>query len=671
MIEQRVTLRYDAQQIPAIVQAVQGDTGRDVIFELADYEIPAGATANYYIDKPDGNAIYNSAEVISSTEIRAHLTEQALAAPGRNNGQVRILADGEVITSFDFVLEVEAFRGILRLQSETEINIFDQAIEDAVNTATEEAVAEIQAQTPVVTGMQNSIAPTYSASSTYAVGDYVMYNAQLYKCITAITTEEAWTAEHWTHVPVTGEVKDLRNSLSNDIVKKSNMEMFDLETIPASANRIDEEKYIHGKKINWAYGQVTDDASNCLYYLDVNPGDTVYFWRLHNNNVISAFSDGIAAFDVNGDFIIRGGNSGYTYSYTIPQNVYKLGLNFLESFMAAGDRYMAIINDPENPMEYIPFRNANDVYLLTNQSSINVDYNRLLPMSCKLPEDGFIKSYGHAGLSAYYPLDTAPSIIGAKKAGLSGTEIDVQITLDGVYVLFHDADLRRVGGTQQQTIGNMTYEQLQAFDYGAWFNPKFEGTELCTLDKAAQLCRELGLEIQLDCKTLTTQEHFLGAKAILDKWGMFEKSFWVTGSFYTIWTAMPDAKVVFPAGNRLTGATWDDPDIGWFESFNSNFPEDKKAYKDGMPIIPDGVYFGVSQNYTLMETDYGIEGLRHESELAKERNIKYGFYAVDDIEIIAELSEEIPYQSYLASNAISYQNAMNAHYGITKADYII
>ena len=58
MIEQRVTLRYDAQQIPAIVQAVQGDTGRDVIFELADYEIPAGATANYYIDKPDGNAIY-------------------------------------------------------------------------------------------------------------------------------------------------------------------------------------------------------------------------------------------------------------------------------------------------------------------------------------------------------------------------------------------------------------------------------------------------------------------------------------------------------------------------------------------------------------------------------------------------------------------------------------
>ena len=203
MIEQRVTLRYDAQQIPAIVQAVQGDTGRDVIFELADYEIPAGATANYYIDKPDGNAVYNSAEVISSTEILAHLTEQALAGPGRNNGQVRILSDGEVITSFDFVLEVEVFRGILRLQSETEINIFDAAIQDAVD----DAIEEIQAQTPVVTGMQNSIAPTYSSSSTYAVGDYVMYNAQLYKCNTAITTEEAWTGAHWTQVPLANDIK--------------------------------------------------------------------------------------------------------------------------------------------------------------------------------------------------------------------------------------------------------------------------------------------------------------------------------------------------------------------------------------------------------------------------------------------------------------------------------
>ena len=46
----------------------------------------------------------------------------------------------------------------------------------------------------------NSIAPYYSASETYAVGDKVRYTYYLYKCITAIDTPEAWTAEHWQQI---------------------------------------------------------------------------------------------------------------------------------------------------------------------------------------------------------------------------------------------------------------------------------------------------------------------------------------------------------------------------------------------------------------------------------------------------------------------------------------
>lgn len=43
----------------------------------------------------------------------------------------------------------------------------------------------------------NTICPYYSASKTYALGDKVRYNKKLYKCTTAITTAEAWTAAHW------------------------------------------------------------------------------------------------------------------------------------------------------------------------------------------------------------------------------------------------------------------------------------------------------------------------------------------------------------------------------------------------------------------------------------------------------------------------------------------
>jgi hypothetical protein len=42
-----------------------------------------------------------------------------------------------------------------------------------------------------------SIAPYYSASKTYAVGDKVRYTYYIYECKTAIETPESWNAEHW------------------------------------------------------------------------------------------------------------------------------------------------------------------------------------------------------------------------------------------------------------------------------------------------------------------------------------------------------------------------------------------------------------------------------------------------------------------------------------------
>ena len=42
--------------------------------------------------------------------------------------------------------------------------------------------------------------PAYSAELTYKVNDYVNRNNAIYRCTTAITTPEAWTAGHWTAV---------------------------------------------------------------------------------------------------------------------------------------------------------------------------------------------------------------------------------------------------------------------------------------------------------------------------------------------------------------------------------------------------------------------------------------------------------------------------------------
>lgn len=47
-----------------------------------------------------------------------------------------------------------------------------------------------------------SIANTFSTSSTYAVGDHVMYNGRLYECKTAITTAGAWNTSSWQAVSI-------------------------------------------------------------------------------------------------------------------------------------------------------------------------------------------------------------------------------------------------------------------------------------------------------------------------------------------------------------------------------------------------------------------------------------------------------------------------------------
>ena len=63
--------------------------------------------------------------------------------------------------------------------------------------------------------VQTPISDQYDATQTYDVGDYCIYNNTLYRCNTAITTAEAWTAAHWTATSIASE---LENRLEFEIV---------------------------------------------------------------------------------------------------------------------------------------------------------------------------------------------------------------------------------------------------------------------------------------------------------------------------------------------------------------------------------------------------------------------------------------------------------------------
>ena len=76
-------------------------------------------------------------------------------------------------------------------------------------------VNQINAAIAAIPVSYNScFAPAYSTSGLYSVGQYVTYNGNLYRCTTAITTAESWTAAHWTQTNLGADVYDLKSALT-------------------------------------------------------------------------------------------------------------------------------------------------------------------------------------------------------------------------------------------------------------------------------------------------------------------------------------------------------------------------------------------------------------------------------------------------------------------------
>lgn len=81
----------------------------DIVFNMRDYEIPSGAVAAVYAQKPDGTAVYSNA-TISENTVTVEMTTQMVAVLGVGHLQVRIQSgsnSADVLCSFVVPLIVE------------------------------------------------------------------------------------------------------------------------------------------------------------------------------------------------------------------------------------------------------------------------------------------------------------------------------------------------------------------------------------------------------------------------------------------------------------------------------------------------------------------------------------------------------------------------------------
>ena len=92
----------------------------------------------------------------------------------------------------------------------------------------------------------------------------------------------------------------------------------------------------------------------------------------------------------------------------------------------------------------------------------------------------------HRGASFAAPENTIYAFSAAIEAGADGIELDVQQTKDGVLVVVHDINLKRVAGINRE-VSSFTYDEISQLDVGSWFDEKYKDASIMKLEDVIEL----------------------------------------------------------------------------------------------------------------------------------------------------------------------------------------
>jgi glycerophosphoryl diester phosphodiesterase len=136
----------------------------------------------------------------------------------------------------------------------------------------------------------------------------------------------------------------------------------------------------------------------------------------------------------------------------------------------------------------------------------------------------------HRGHRAAYPEQTLSAYQAAIDLGCRAIEADLQLTQDGHLVMLHDLTVDRTTDGSGPVAG-MTLEEVRGLDAGSWFDPRFAGTRIPTLDEFLDMAVPAGATLCLEIKGTPTDApataealaHRLAARGLVDR--MFVSSF--------------------------------------------------------------------------------------------------------------------------------------------------
>lgn len=122
----------------------------------------------------------------------------------------------------------------------------------------------------------------------------------------------------------------------------------------------------------------------------------------------------------------------------------------------------------------------------------------LLDTLAPLANDVKTKVTAHRGSSVKAPENTLSALKLAISHGADYVELDAQETKDGSIVITHDSNFKRTAGVDNN-IWDMTLEEIKKVDVGNYFDEKFKGEQIPTLQEFIDMAKDkikLNIEIK-------------------------------------------------------------------------------------------------------------------------------------------------------------------------------
>lgn len=151
---------------------------------------------------------------------------------------------------------------------------------------------------------------------------------------------------------------------------------------------------------------------------------------------------------------------------------------------------------------------------------------------------------GHRGDRAHFPENTLPALQGVLEGDFDFVETDIQLTADGVPVLFHDLTIERTTNGEG-LLAELTLEQLKALDAGSWYSPEFAYVTIPTLDEFFALFQGSDKKAMLELKGIWTPEQVRIVTALVYSRGVQDRVIFQAFDFETL-ESLQEAAPVFP-----------------------------------------------------------------------------------------------------------------------------